>query len=322
MISEGWGLPFANGNEWASNGLYSKLGQEAAVARRNIWNPTGCGAGPSQAGGDLLQLKLKWDAEDDDSKNINGEWVRLTNPTASPVSLRGWWLRDSHLRIRTGKNKGKGFIFPSNAVVPAFGALRVHVGRGSNSATDLYWGLGESIFENATNDKKAVGDGAYLYDPRGNIRSFAMYPCRAGNCTDPLAGKVDISARYQGVEYEWVYIKNTSSEVINLYQYELESVPWFYEFDLRHSIAPGKSLVLFMDDQPRTVPARSGTPPIIPVRAGLLPFQDTQPDNGFWAWNNSHAPLLSDNKDVVTLRNAEGAPVACASWGGLGCPKI
>ena len=47
MIREGWGLPFPNGNEWASNGHYRKLAQEAAARRKNLWNPTGCGVGPS-----------------------------------------------------------------------------------------------------------------------------------------------------------------------------------------------------------------------------------------------------------------------------------
>lgn len=330
MIAEGWALPFPNGNEWASNGHYLGLAQQAADACRKIWSGS-CGAGASQSGGNPLAMKLKWDAEDDDSRNINGEWVRLTNPTAAPVSLRGWSLRDSHFRgPQHGANKGKGYMFPSSAVVPALGSIRVHVGRGSNSATDLYWGLGESIFENATNDKKKVGDGAYLFDAQDRLRSYSMYPCRSGSCAEPLAGKVQMSARYMGGAHpvtgqinEWVVIKNTSAAPISLAQYDLESVPWFYEFDARDVIQPGRSIVVFMKEMPRRIPPGDNVPVVgwLPLIAGASPFRDTQA-NGFRAWNNSHAPLLSDNKDVVTLRNPAGAPVACVSWGGERCPSI
>jgi endonuclease YncB( thermonuclease family) len=325
LMAEGHGLPFPNGNEWAGNGVYSKLAQEAAAKRKNLWNPAGCGAGPTP--GAVFNLKLKWDADGGptgvpDEKNINGEWVRISNPTAAPIPLGKWWLRDSHFRgPRAGKFKGRGYQFPGNAVVPPFRSIRVHVGRGSNSADEFYWGLNEVIFENATNDKKKAGDGAYLFDPKGNLRAYTMYPCRAGNCTDPLANRVNVSARYNGVQYEWVVIKNTSGTPVSLYQYELESTPWFYEFGTGDVIAPGKSLVVFMGSMPRTVPTSNGGGNLVPVRPGVLPFGDAQA-GGFRAWNNPNAPLLSDNKDVVTLRNPAGSPVSCASWGGLRCPSI
>ena len=329
MIREGWGLPFANGNEWASNALYMKLAQEAAAKRKNLWNPRGCGAGPAPNA--VFNLKVKWDADGGpggvvDEQNINGEWVRITNTTTAPVSIGNWWLRDSHFRgPRKGNFKGRGYKFPSNTVIAPFKSVQVHVGGGSNSATDLYWGLNETIFENA--DDKA-GDGAYLFDPKGNMRAYSMYPCRGGVCRDPLAGKVQMTPRYKGGEHpltgqinEWVAIKNTSSAPINLYQYELDSSPWFYEFSPTDIVQPGKSLVVFMSKLPARVPARDGLPAALwtPLRAGLAPFGDTQA-GGFRAWNNSNAPLLSDNKDVITLRNPAGSPVACANWGGVPCP--
>jgi endonuclease YncB( thermonuclease family) len=319
MIAEGWALPFGNGVEWASNGRYMKLAQEAAARRRNLWNPTGCGAGPSAAS--LLITKVKWDAADDDAKNVNGEWIRITNRSSAPVSIGDWWLRDSHFRgPRSGNFKGRGYRFPANTVVPASGSLRVHVGRGSNSATELYWGLGESIFENATDDRKKVGDGAYLFDPKGNLRAYSMYPCRAGNCADPLTGKVEVSARYQGVEYEWVYVRNTSSEPISLFQYELESAPWFYEFGPEDVVQPGKSIVVWVDKPKPSVPLANGTPPVALARPGLPPFADTQ-SNGFRSLNHSEA-LFGDGKDVVTLRNPAGTPVTCDAWGGERCPQV
>jgi micrococcal nuclease len=333
LMREGLALWIPSAVEWAWNRPYSQLAQQAQAAHKNLWNPTACGgaAKHSQLANDL-NMKLKWDAEDNDAHNANGEWVRVTNfDPVNALSLKGWWLRDSYLRTDLhGPNKGRGFLFPANASIPPLGSIRIHAGKGSNSATDLYWGLGEAPFENATNDKKAIGDGAYLFDPRGNIRAAVQYPCRLANCRDPLAGKLQVSARYKGGVHpathqinEWAYIKNVSSAPVTLAQYELESVPWFYEFGRADVIQPGKSIVVFMSTMPKRVPARDGVPAPLwtPVSAGLLPFGDTQP-GGFRAWNNTHAPLLADNKDVITIRNPAGAPVACASWGGLRCPSI
>jgi hypothetical protein len=209
-------------------------------------------------------------------------------------------------------------MFPSDAVVPPGGSIRVHVGRGTDSATDLYWGLGETIFENATNDKKQVGDGAYVFDPRGNLRAYSMYPCRLANCADPLAGKVSVSARYLGLEHEWVTLKNISPAPISLHQYELESSPWFYEFGADAVIAPGEAIVVWINE-PHAVPL--GEPGrarlFIEPKPGLEPFADA---TSFRSWKHSEA-LLGDGKDVVTLRNPGGAPVTCDAWGGEHCPR-
>jgi hypothetical protein len=247
----------------------------------------------------------------------------------TPVPLNGWFLRDSHFRgPRKGPIKGRGFKLPANAVIPAGGSIQVHVGRGPNTPTDLFWGLDESVFGNATDDKTQIGDGAYLLDPKGNVRAYTMYPCRAGNCTDPLAGKVKVISRYQGGKQpatgqinEWMTIKNVSVAPISLNEYELESSPWFYEFDQRDVIAPGKAIVVFVDKPYARVPAAPGAGNVtVPALPGRAPFQDVQL-GGFRAWNFD-LPLLADGGDVVTLRNPGGAPVVCDSWGGDRCPNV
>ena len=63
----------------------------------------------------------------------------------------------------------------------------------------MHWGLSDPPFENATTDRKRAGDGAYLFDPDGDVRSFVQYPCRFGNCRDRLAGKVAVVAGYGDV---------------------------------------------------------------------------------------------------------------------------
>jgi len=293
LIREGHGLWLPNGEEWAWNGTYSKLAAQAQRTGKRLWNSRACGAGPSQSS--PLRMKLKWDAANNDANNVNGEWVRITNLGTRDVSLRGWWLRDSYLRGKLkGRKKGRGFQFPKGAVVKAGKSITVFAGKGGNGGRKFHWGLGDAPFENATNDKKKVGDGAYLFDPDGDIRAFVQYPCRAGACRDPLAGRVDIRANFRGEEY--ITVRNTTDQVIDLNEYEIESVPWFFELN-GVKLQPRQSLILYV--------GRGG-------RRGDAVIKN-------WGFR---VGLLGDRKDAVTLRNPFGAPVVCHSWGGVRCSSV
>lgn len=296
LVREGHGLWLPNGDEWAWNGTYSKLAQQAQRSGKRIWDDRACGVGPVQAS--PLRMKVKWDAADNDAQNINGEWVRITNLGKRRVSLRGWWLRDSYLRgTLHGPKKGRGFSFPKSAAIKPGRSLTVFAGKGRSRGSRLHWGLGDSPFENATNDRKKVGDGAYLYDPDGDIRAFVQYPCRAGACRDPLAGRVDVRATFRGTEF--VTITNRTNQALDLTEYEVESVPWFYEFSRGTTLEPHRSLVLNIG------------------RGGRRGGKNTLVEN--WGFSIG---LLADRKDAVTLRNPRGAPVACHSWGGVSCPNV
>ena len=53
--------------------------------------------------------------------------------------------------------------------MPAHASIYVHVGRGRSHGTNFYWGLGHALFDNT------IGDGGYLFDPRGNLRGWDIY---------------------------------------------------------------------------------------------------------------------------------------------------
>jgi endonuclease YncB( thermonuclease family) len=316
LLRRGLVLPFPSGQEWAWNGPYRRLAQEAAAKGIGIWNPTSCRKpGPWQS--NPLTIKVKWDAPGKDK--ASGEWMRITNFGDTPVPLRGWSIRDSHLR---GDKHRPGYKFPPGAVIPPNGSLKVVVGKGRNTETTFYWGMPqkETIFENASNDKKQAGDGAYLFDPHGELRAYMMYPCRV-RCSEPLARKVSISARYQGLEHEWVTITNDSSAPVSLYEYELENSPWFYEFGPRDVIQPGRSIVVWIH-KPHPVPLTNGGRSLLSPQPGRIPFQSVQL-GGFRSWNHDVA-LLNDGADVVLLRNPQGMPVpgACDFWGRTHCPRV
>jgi micrococcal nuclease len=324
MLEKGLVLWLPNGSdEWAWNGVYGRLAEEAAARGVGLWNPNACSKNASAAAApDTLRLKVKWDAEGTDSrKTANGEWVRIHNDDpANPVSLKGWSLRDSDLR---GQKMRSGYQFPANAVIPAGGSITVHVGSGNDHDGIFYWGENKVIFDNATNDKKQMGDGAYLFDDDSEMRGHLQYPCRA-TCAEPLDGKLGVTARYMGIEHEWVTIANRSTEWISLDEYEVENVPYFYEFTSRDVIAPGKAITLWLR-RPHDVPADIGGRKLLVTPAPGLSFPgltDFASTSSFLSWGFDKG-VLADDGDVVVVRNPAGAPVAgaCDVWGGFRCPK-
>jgi endonuclease YncB( thermonuclease family) len=282
LVAEGHALWAPDAREWAWNNTYARLSQFAARSGDGIWDTDFCGAGPSAP----LKLKVKWDAEGGDGSNPNGEFVRVTNvDPVNAVSLARWWVRDSSQRR---------FKFPAGTVVPPGGSIVLRVGNGSSGGGTFHWGQGRPVFENATGGSKGIGDGAYLFDPQGDLRFWQVYPCRVG-CDEPLAGKVGFTA--QPKTPESVQVSNISAGPIDLAEYEVESVPWFYEFRPGTVLQPGQAITLFVQRDPA---------------------MDTQFVKG-WGFSQS---LFADGGDVVTLRNPLGGPVVCAAWGGKSCPNV
>lgn len=165
LLREGHALWLPNHIEWATNARYRELSLDARDRGVGLWNPSGCGAGPQAS--IEPQMDLRYDADHNDFENVNGEWARIVNPADTPLHLGGWWFRDSALRRYT---------FPSGATVPAHGAVTLYMGRGSSGGDRFFWGLPAPPFENPTFDARSMGDGGYLFDPRGNLRASVIYP--------------------------------------------------------------------------------------------------------------------------------------------------
>ncbi len=169
LLREGHGLWLPNGTEYTTNRATAAAAARAAAERRGLWDTDYCGAGPYQSV--PLRVAVKWNADGDDSKNVNGEYVKITNNGSVTVPLGGWRVRDSALRGYLGR----GYVFPSSAKLGAGRSLYLHVGRGSNSTSHFYWGLDRPIFENASGSPKYSGDGGYLFDPQGDLRAWHQY---------------------------------------------------------------------------------------------------------------------------------------------------
>jgi micrococcal nuclease len=169
LLAEGHGLFLPNPTEYAPNQAASAAAQSAASRGRNLWDTDACGSGPAQAAD--LRVQVRWDAPGDDGANPNGEYIQVSNHSTSTVDLSGWWVRDSAAR----GHEQHGFVFPQGTRLAGGGAVRVHPGYGTNTATDLYWRIGSPIFENATGSPTYMGDGGYLFDPQGDLRAWQQY---------------------------------------------------------------------------------------------------------------------------------------------------
>ncbi|WP_236718209.1 lamin tail domain-containing protein [Actinoplanes sp. TFC3] len=155
LVRQGFALwqPFAG--EWAWNSAYRAGTRSAAHAGLNLFDTDACGSGPYQS--EPISVTVDW----------KQELVHLTNGAAYPISLAGWWVRDSGLRRYT---------FPPRTMVHPGAIITVHVFAGTTTATDFFWGLDAPVFDNPTGDEQDRGDGGYLFDPQGDLRAWMIYP--------------------------------------------------------------------------------------------------------------------------------------------------
>ena len=280
LIGEGLTLWMPHIAETAWNLEYNRLEQEAAARRIGMWDPTYCGTGPNQ---DVpLRLWVNSDPPGSDYSDVDGEWIKIENlsPTTA-VPLARWWVRDSMLRR---------FTFPPGAVVPPGGTVTVYVGQGQDTAYSFHWGLGAPIFENA-GDGRNLGDGAYLFDPQGDLRDAMVYPCVVA-CADPDRGAVQITAQPRRQERVW--LRNVAAHPVDLYGLQLTKPGYAYDFGPGSVLQPGQ---------------------IMQIDTGGDPSQDTPLERH---WGIDH-PMLVDSGDAVRLTTFTGIALACDAWGDAEC---
>lgn len=87
--------------------------------------------------------------------NLQDERVQISNMGSSPVSLNGWKIED----------EGSKHIYTFQSYTLNAGTtVTIFTGKGTSSATELYWQLDDPIWNND-------GDTAYLYDDSGKLIS-------------------------------------------------------------------------------------------------------------------------------------------------------
>lgn len=132
--------------------------ENAEAESRGMWAPDACG---EAAEGDLVIVDLRYDAEGDDSQNLNDEWIRIRNEGTRSIDLTGWGIKDESASNR--------FNFPSGFTLPPDAEVTVYSGCGEDTDTALYWcSTGSAIWNNS-------GDTAFITDPSGNTHTSQSY---------------------------------------------------------------------------------------------------------------------------------------------------
>jgi hypothetical protein len=271
------------------------LAQLAEAARKGLYDPAACGSGPDQDA--PIGVTFNWDADGNDAQDLNGEWIDVHNAGARDLRLGGWWVRDSWLRY--GQHHVPGYRLPDATVVPAGRTLRLRVGCGAAGELEQHWCLRESAFENVSAGFGTMGDGAYLFDPQGDLRAWQTYPCLVA-CNDPLAGRVRLQV--QPSRNESISITNTSGGPVDLGGHLIklhnagkpDQFVFGYPFRFGTVLQPGETLWLdpggSPDDDTR-----------LERHAGRGPY------------------VLADGKGVVSLRTTDDLVTACEAWGAASC---
>jgi endonuclease YncB( thermonuclease family) len=282
QLRNGHALPIILAGDDTRWKAYFTAAQQAAREGTNLWDPDTCRPGPAQT--TPLRVWVSWDANGDDGANINGEYVRVLNSSATALNLSGW-------QIRTGGQDS--FAFPSTARVPARGVLTLRVGKGTATSTTFYWGASAPKFPNASVVANKHGSGAYLFDPDGDLRAWSIYPCLTA-CSSPLAGKVSVSVRAdatgvdaENVNGEYVTLKPAGAYSIDLSYQVVSANGYTYEMPGGSVVKAGETLVLHVG---------KGT------TSRLTQY-----------WGNAK-PVLSNAGGVVELRTPESVRIACRAW--------
>lgn len=94
---------------------------------------------PVSAAGCIRISAVRFNATGDDNKNLNDEWVRVSNACSSLISVGGWWIKDRH---------GNKYTFASS-VRMGKGSITLHTGKGTNRPGHRYWGRTSEVWNNS-----------------------------------------------------------------------------------------------------------------------------------------------------------------------------
>lgn len=279
MLQAGLVLPMVSSPESTRWRSYFLAAEKAALTGKNLWDPDYCRPGPSQS--TPLKVWVNYDGDGDES-NHNSEYVRVLNQGSTTLSLKGWWLRSG---------AQDSFFFPAATVIKPHTLITLYVGKGTPTATKFFWGSSSPRFKDVER-AGGYGSGAYLFDPDGDLRAHATYPCLY-SCGDPRTSQLAMKVNYDapGSDYpngEYVVVTVRGPKTVDLSHTVLASNGNTLEFGAGTILRPGERMVI-----------RIGVGP----SSRLLHY-----------WGHS-TPILTNSGGAVILRTTETTRLICSAWG-------
>jgi micrococcal nuclease len=112
----------------------------------------------SQEGTGAIIIRINYDAEGDDSKNMNDEYIIFFNNSGEDIDIEGWTVKDSGTNIYEFKK----YIFKAGSEIFLF------TGSGNDSENKFYWNSKMPVWNNS-------GDSLYLRDSIGLLVEMMSY---------------------------------------------------------------------------------------------------------------------------------------------------
>jgi micrococcal nuclease len=103
--------------------------------------------------GKLEVVRIHEDAAGDEYENLNDEYVVFENTGGETLSVGGWTVYDE---------ADHEYVFPSGFELEPGEQVTLHTGQGTDSETDLYWGMEAPVWNNN-------GDTVYVANDAGNL---------------------------------------------------------------------------------------------------------------------------------------------------------
>lgn len=160
MIKEGLALVETVPPNETYEGTFTEAEIDAQKNCRGLWEGL-CVQG-EQTDSCISIDEIHADAQGDDSKNMNDEWITLKNSCPQEVPLDGYLLKD-----RSASNS----YFFKNISIYEYGTLTIYSGCGEDATAQIYWQCPQKKSPVWNNEH----DQAYLYDKYGKLTATKGY---------------------------------------------------------------------------------------------------------------------------------------------------
>lgn len=232
---------------------------------------------------DVVVLDIQFDPPGNDRENLNGEWVRILNRGASEVDIGGWSLAD---------RKNHLYIFPEDFTLLPDESVKVHVGAGEDTHTELYMNEKTPIWNNdgdtaTLSDANNVIIDQYSYTPETvPTSSKTATPTPAQTQTGSIGIVIEeINYDPEGndrdnLNEEWVMILNTGDDNIDM----------------------GGWIIVDAKNHSYVFPEGFELPPVSRVKVHVGIGDDSDTD----LYMNGKNPIWNNDGDTATLFDSRG----------------